>query len=159
MATKKRTRKTKPNAQGQYQVGRPLLTIDDLPPNWKDTMVDLAQKGQSAVSARCALGIGKDTWYRFINDYPEFSTIANQCHELCQHWWESQGQKMAKNGVGSASVWRFNMQNRFDWRDKVDNSIGGNGKPIRHGETKELTDAELQAELEARGLPSNIFEE
>ena len=135
MATKKRTAKAK-SAQPN-PIGRPKLTLDDLPDGWQTAMLELAKDGASDVSLRVnALdGICSDTWYRFIKDYPDFSATVKRCHELCEDWWETTGRGMATGKDGNATVWIFNMKNRFGWRDKQEvEHTGANGGPI------ELTD-------------------
>ena len=37
---------------------------------------------------------------------------------MCQVWWERQGRKMTTGADGNATVWIFNMKNRFSWHDK-----------------------------------------
>lgn len=99
-------------------VGRPRTTVKDLPPNWKDLMIDCGQEGGSAVEARCLLGIGESAWETLLEDSEEFRGTEKQRQALCEVWWERRGRKMAEGDDGNATVWIFNMKNRFGWRDK-----------------------------------------
>lgn len=102
--------------------GRPRDTvIDRLKEGWQTTMKDMARDGASDVELRAELGISDDLWYRWIDDEPEFARTVKACKQLCQVWWEKTGRKMAGGQAeGNATVWIFNMKNRFNWRDKQD---------------------------------------
>lgn len=104
-------------------VGRPRTTLADLPPDWKEIMIDVSQEGGSKVEAMARLGINRGAWKTLTEDSAEFLTTVEQCDILCQNWWETQGRKMTVSGQGSAVVWKFNMQNRFNWREKSDSDI------------------------------------
>lgn len=101
-------------------VGRPRTTVEDLPDNWKQTMLDIGQDGGSAVEVRCALGIAQSAWETLLEDSEEFRVTEKQRQALCEVWWERQGRKMASGDQGNATVWIFNMKNRFGWRDTKD---------------------------------------
>lgn len=99
-------------------VGRPRTTLDDLPENWQEIMRDVGQEGGSIVEARCELGIGESAWGTLMEDYEEFRRTEKERKALCEVWWERQGRKMATGANGNATVWIFNMKNRFGWRDQ-----------------------------------------
>lgn len=99
-------------------VGRPRTTVDDLPESWQDIMRDCGQEGGSAVEARCLLGIGTSAWDTLLEDSEEFRATEKERQALCEVWWERQGRRMTSGGDGNATVWIFNMKNRFGWRDK-----------------------------------------
>lgn len=101
-------------------VGRPRTTTAALPENWKQLMLDCGQEGGSAVEMRCILGIGQSGWETLINDDEEFRETERQARALCEVWWERRGRAMASGDDGNATVWIFNMKNRFAWRDKTE---------------------------------------
>lgn len=99
-------------------MARPLTTLLKLPDNWKEVIMEASQDGASDVELRCLLGIGKQAWYTLLETNGEFSETISVCHDLCQVWWEKTGRKMATGADGNATVWVFNMKNRFGWHDK-----------------------------------------
>lgn len=99
-------------------VGRPRTTVDDLPDNWQDLMRNCGQEGGSAVEARCLLGISTTAWSTLLEDSDEFRKTEKERKALCEVWWERQGRRMATGDPGNATVWIFNMKNRFGWRDQ-----------------------------------------
>lgn len=114
-------------------IGRPRTSIDDLPEGWQQIIKDTGQEGGSEVEARCHLGITKDQWYTLLNDSVEFSETVKAAKALCEAWWETQGRKMVTGSIdGNATVWIFNMKNRFGWRDKQDVELTGkDGGPVQ----------------------------
>ena len=100
-------------------VGRPRTTIEDLPSDWQDIMRDCGQQGGSAVEARCLLGIGDSAWGTLLEDSEDFRRTEKERQALCGVWWERRGREMAMGQDGNATVWIFNMKNRFKWRDKA----------------------------------------
>jgi hypothetical protein len=138
-------------------VGRPRTKLSDLPENWEQIMTDIAQEGGSKVSAKVALGLFNNTWETLHQDSEEFRVAVKKCDLLCQHWWENRGKEMSKGSPGSANVWKFNMQNRFGWRENV--NIGEDPTaPFQGQEKKQLTDDEMIEECKKRGLPLTMFE-
>ena len=86
--------------------------------------MDCGQEGGSAVEVRCLLGIGESGYGTLLEDSAEFRRTVKRAQDLCQVWWERQGRYMATGADGNATVWIFNMKNRFSWHDKqhVDHS-------------------------------------
>jgi hypothetical protein len=114
---KKPTAKAKPKPKAN-PVGRPRTTLADLPEDWKDIITKCGTDGGSATEVRCLLGIGESAWATLLEDYPEFQRAEKERIALCEVWWERQGRRMTTDGQGNATVWIFNMKNRFGWRDK-----------------------------------------
>lgn len=105
-------------------VGRPRTTVNDLPTEWMEIVRECGQNGQSAVTIRCKLGIGIHGWETLLEDSEDFRETVKEAKALCEHWWEERGREMAMGLDGNATVWIFNMKNRFGWKDKseVDHS-------------------------------------
>ncbi len=115
------------------KLGRPRTTIDDLPTNWKDIMIECGQEGGSAVEVRCLLGIAQSAWETLLEDSDDFRLTEKKRQALCEVWWERQGRRMTTEGQGNATVWIFNMKNRFGWRDKTEHDLtssDGSMKPV-----------------------------
>ena len=109
------------------RTGRPKdEVIDRLKEGWQTRIKELAADGASDVELRVELGISDDLWYRWIAEDAEFSRTVKECKLLCQIWWERHGRKMAAGSAeGNATVWIFNMKNRFGWKDKVETEHTG----------------------------------
>lgn len=86
-------------------------------------MEDCGREGGSQTEARVLLDIGDSAFATLMADSEEFRKAEKRRKELSEVWWETRGREMAKGSDGNATVWIFNMKNRFDWRDKreVDN--------------------------------------
>lgn len=92
----------------------------------------LATDGASELEVRVEMGITEHAWYRLLDEDEEFAGTVKECRQLCQVWWERHGRRMANGADGNATVWIFNMKNRFNWRDKSEHDIGGkDGEPIK----------------------------
>lgn len=69
----------------------------------------------------------KDTIYKWVDKYPEFSDAKKAYTELCRQWWEKKANDHIthyKDGKQlNSAVWIFNMRNRFGWRDKPKDEI------------------------------------
>lgn len=107
-------------------VGRPRTTVNDLPPDWREIIMDCGQNGQSAVTIRCKLGIGIHGWETLLEDSEDFRETVKSAKALCEHWWEERGREMAMGADGNSTVWIFNMKNRFGWKDKTETEHSGN---------------------------------
>lgn len=142
-------------------VGRPRTKIEDLPEGWQDIMKQAAQGGASNVTLKVLLGIGHTAFETLLEDSEEFRNTVEACKMLAEHWHETVGRNMMTGANGNAVAWKFAMQNQFGWKDK--NQVSGDPEaPLQHNVSvakRNLTPEELKAELEARGLPTDIFEE
>ncbi len=102
--------------------GRPQMKLEDFPDGWKETMRELASKGKSELATRVTLGIGNTAWYRLKGENQEFRDTVSECLGLCQLWWEDVGQQGmfmgGKDNPFNATVYTFNMANRFGWSMK-----------------------------------------
>lgn len=119
-------------SSGKRPVGRPLKTLNDLPHNWQLIAIEMGREGHFDVDLRVALGINKETFYRMIEDEPEFSEIVNEFRELSHNWWNSIPRKGFKDGASknlNSNLYSLIMRNRFrdDWNveKKVDITSGG----------------------------------
>jgi hypothetical protein len=100
--------------------------------------------------AKCS----KQTLYDWCKAHPEFLDAKKIGETASQYHWEEKGIKglyneTIKDGEGmtvtrsiNASLWIFNMKNRFGWRDKKDEEPASQviDRPL-----KDLTDEELDA--------------
>ena len=117
-------------------VGRPKTTLADLPEGWRETVIELGRQGKSQEYIAGKLGLWKELFYRLKAEEPEFSNAVAESQMLCQMWWEDVGQEGmfmgGKDDPFNATVYTFNMKNRFNWADKTENKndLTTNGKDI-----------------------------
>lgn len=109
-------------AEKKRPIGRPRTTLDKLPKNWEEIMEEVGMRGGSKVEAMVELGIWESAWRTLMEDEPLFQRAEKRRKALCRVWWEKRGREMAGGADGNATVWIFNMKNRFGWRDKTDHS-------------------------------------
>ena len=113
-------------------VGRPKITLNDLPNNWQLMCIEMGKEGHFDVDLRVALGINKETFYRLLEEEPLFSETVQEFRELSHTWWASIPRKGFKNGESknlNSNLYSLIMRNRFkdDWNaeKKVDITTGG----------------------------------
>lgn len=113
-------------------VGRPKIKLSDLPHNWKLMCVEMGKEGMFDVDLRVGLGINKETFYRLLEEEPEFSEAVSEFRELSHTWWSSIPRKGFKNGESknlNSNLYSLIMRNRFkdEWNveKKVDITTGG----------------------------------
>lgn len=95
------------------------------------TLEGMGHDGEGMAEAIVALGISRDTFYRWQEKYPEFSDAVKAMKSRSQAWWERRGREATFNNDGfNATSYIFNMKNRFaeDWRDKQEMDLNGNLK-------------------------------
>ena len=117
------------------KVGRPLTNLNDLPENWKETMLELASNGASDVRLRVKMDLTHNCWYSLLENEPEFSETVKQCRALAEDWWQAQGERglfYTNDGEKiNAKIYELNMMNRFGWNKKESQEVTGkDGQPL-----------------------------
>lgn len=128
--------KTPAKSNGKHPGGRPSK-FD--PEEMLPKLSEIGTEGGSKAEMAVALGISRDTFHRWIREYPEFSDSVKKAELLSQIWWEKKGREKTFDSNGfNATSFIFQMKNRFpcDWRDVRQNEhTGKDGGPI---ETKTM---------------------
>ncbi len=92
-----------------------------------DDIISWMEKGYSKDSVAGLLNICRDTLYRWIDKYPDFSDTIKNGQEKSRQFWERaaiENLTHYKDGKQlNSAVWIFNMRNRFGWRDKPADEI------------------------------------
>jgi hypothetical protein len=106
------------------QVGRPKETLDSLPENWEEVIIQLYKEGGSDEEAKAIIAemrgtFSNDLWERWMLDEPKFSEAIKSGRMFAQGWWMHKGRKSLENPTFSYTGWYMNMKNRFGWRDKT----------------------------------------
>lgn len=67
-------------------------------------------------------GVSKDTLYKWLQEYPEFSEAKKKGEIKSRHWWEEKGQEGMCGLIPGfvPSIWYMNMKNKFGYRDQVE---------------------------------------
>ncbi len=110
--------------------GRPQKTLEDLLPNWKETILDLASRGMSDVEIRNDLSIGHNMWYKLQDRNKEFGETIKKAKDICEAWWLTQGRTSLRDKEFSYVGWYMNMKNRFGWKDRNETDITSKGDKI-----------------------------
>lgn len=82
-------------------------------------MLECGREGGALVEMRAVLGIGISAWETLLTDSEEFREAKADAVALSEIWWHKVGRAQATGAPGNASVWIFNMKNRWGWRDQV----------------------------------------
>lgn len=145
--------------EGTIDDTTPYITLDELPHNWLDIMRDLASKGKGTVSFMNALNLTRSAFETLLSTSPIFCEAYERALNLSQEWWENAGQSLVTGDLkGNGSVYIAHMVNKYQWQSsnsqvKTSATSDLNVKI----DNKELSEEELQAELEKRGLPINLL--
>ena len=91
-----------------------------------DELIEHMSKGLSYEAFAGAIGVCKQTLYTWEKEHEDFVDAKRRAVEACRIFWEKLGIDHILNETeyqgGSkslnASVWIFNMKNRFLWRDR-----------------------------------------
>lgn len=113
-------------------VGRPLIKLSDLSPEWQKIVIDEFAVGASLQEIYGYLDISESTFKRLCRDEPEFSRTIKRGLRLSQKWWLEVGRKYIRDKDFNATLWYMNMKNRFDWADKkeIKQDITSNGETV-----------------------------
>lgn len=112
------------------EVGRPKETLDSLPEDWKETLLQLYKEGGSDEEAKAIIwemrgSFSNNLWDRWMEEEPEFWETIKSGRVFSQAWWTYKGRKSLENPNFSYTGWYMNMKNRFGWRDKTETQHSG----------------------------------
>ena len=93
-------------------------------PEFCKKLIKHLKSGNSYTSFASRVNVHIDTLYEWEKRYPEFSEAKKEAFAHSQAFWEDMGLKMALNG--NAQVWKFNMKNRFGWREHPEDNKNEN---------------------------------
>jgi hypothetical protein len=108
-------------------VGRPTK----YKPEFCEMLIDHMSEGYSFETFAAVVAVNRDTLYAWKDAHPEFSDAVKKAFDQCQWFWEQQGIKGLYSETEydekgkpttsksiNATLWIFNMKNRFKWRDR-----------------------------------------
>ena len=108
-------------SEDKRPVGRPKITLEDLPKDWEKKILKEAKEGASIVELAVLLEISRGTFYDLGERDEYFLNTIKKCKRLSEVWWLKQGRKQLENKDFSYTGWYMNMKNRFGWADKQEN--------------------------------------
>lgn len=134
-------------------IGRPRLTLEDFPKDWKEQLVKMGQEGKLDVDIKGYLNISNDTFTRLLNDEPEFLEIVSRMRTLSHIWWIDISRNSFADGTSkqvNSQLYSLVLRNRFkdEWNaeSKVDITTGGDkidsNKKIEIEIVRKLTDGD-----------------
>lgn len=112
--------------------GRPKKTIELLPQDWQEAILELYNQGGSDKEVKALIyswmgSFSNDLWDRWVKEEDRFSETIKKGRILSEAWWEKQGRSNLLQKDFNATLWYMNMKNRFGWADsqKIDHTSGG----------------------------------
>lgn len=115
-----------------------------------ETLIDIAADGGHVEDMIIELGISRDTFYRWIKDYPDFGAAFNESKEYSKRFF---GQILLAGGLGKIKNFNFNaiamiLNNKFP--DEYRRSATGSNTEINIGSIntiEQLTSTELDKKI------------
>jgi hypothetical protein len=114
-------------------VGRPKISIDEFPKNWKEELSRMGSEGQLDVDAKVYLHISNDTFTRMMSEEPEFSEAISIMRQLSHSWWARLPRQAFGSGTSkqmNSNLYALVMRNKFkdEWNSaesKIDITTQG----------------------------------
>lgn len=89
-------------------------------------LIEHMSKGYSYETFGASVDVSRSVVYDWEKVHPAFLDAKRVAFDKCQLWWEQQGQTglfEEKEGPKlNASIWIFNMKNRFQWKDRQEST-------------------------------------
>ena len=126
--TKKRGRTTPRKRPPRENEGHPTKYRKE----FCERLINHMAHGFSFESFAGLLQCSKQSLYSWSEDHEEFMDAKDVGTQRSRLFWESLGIEAAKGKIPNfnASVWIFNMKNRFGWRDREREELIGDIEPV-----------------------------
>jgi len=99
------------------------------------------ENGESVAEVADALGICRATFYDWLEVYPDFAKAYDRGKQKSEAWWTKVGRDGAIGAIEiQPTTWIFNMKNRFNWRDKVEETVTMQTEIILADEDRQVLD-------------------
>jgi hypothetical protein len=135
-------------------VGRPRITLDQFPKDWKKELIKMGEQGMLDVDAKVYLHISNETFSRLLEREPEFLEAVSMMRQLSHAWWARLPREAFGSGTSkqmNSNLYSLVMRNKFkdEWNNaenKVDITTQGDkldsNKKIEIEIVRKLTDGE-----------------
>ena len=81
-------------------------------------LIELMTDGGTAVTLCAEIGVSKQTFYNWIDMYPEFKEAYDVALAACEEYWNRKGRENEDNSAFNQSLYAFNMAIRFGVTNK-----------------------------------------
>lgn len=106
-----------------------VTQLSDLPEGWQDKIIKMAREGKGVTAWQAELGVSTTAINTLLNNHQEVRDVWEQATLLSKAWWEDQGRRMVKGGLGNGGVYAFSMANRFGWSSTT-KIVGDANQPV-----------------------------
>jgi hypothetical protein len=114
-------------------VGRPKVSIDQFPKEWKEELARMGSEGQLDIDCKVYLHISNETFARMMVEEPEFTEAVSIMRSLSHAWWARLPRQAFGSGTSkqmNSNLYALVMRNRFkdEWNhaeSKVDITTQG----------------------------------
>jgi len=114
-------------------VGRPKITIDEFPKDWKEELARMGSEGMLDIDAKVYLHISNETFSRLLEREPEFLETISIMRSLSHAWWARLPRQAFGSGTSkqmNSNLYALVMRNKFkdEWNNaenKVDITTQG----------------------------------
>jgi hypothetical protein len=76
-------------------------------------LYDLSAQGKTRQAFQNKAGITQETFFRWVEEYPEFAEVYKASDALAYEWWVELGLQNCDNDLWDNTVWRHTMNTRF----------------------------------------------
>jgi hypothetical protein len=107
-------------------VGRPRITIDEFPKDWKTELIKMGEQGMLDVDIKAYLNISNETFSRLLEREPEFLEIVSRMRQLSHIWWINISRNSFANGTSkqvNSQLYSLILRNRFKDEWNAENKI------------------------------------
>jgi hypothetical protein len=107
-------------------VGRPRLTLDEFPKDWKTEIIKMGEQGMLDVDIKAYLNISNETFSRLLEREPEFLEIVSRMRTLSHIWWINISRNSFASGTSkqvNSQLYSLILRNRFKDEWNAENKI------------------------------------
>jgi hypothetical protein len=107
-------------------VGRPKITIDEFPKDWKTELIKMGEQGMLDVDIKAYLNISNETFSRLLEREPEFLEIVSRMRTLSHIWWINISRNSFASGTSkqvNSQLYSLILRNRFKDEWNAENKI------------------------------------
>lgn len=76
-------------------------------------LYDLSVQGKTRQSFQNKAGVTQETFFSWVEKYPEFNEVYKASESLAYEWWVDLGLQNCDNDLWDNTVWRHTMNTRF----------------------------------------------